>query len=170
MAEEFENIGVAVLSMTQGFAAFTLFMPKLSEVRAATSNDIKTVHDVRMGEIAATSVTLGIGAIISAATRSSGPIYIAAIVAGGFIALYETTLHKINPVEGGVSIPDTYEDTRDIKVNRNESGSLRTPFPFDDDIGYDVDRNLGTMGVKGYATGSEATVTTGEAGAPYAAG
>lgn len=162
MAEPIPDLGVSVLSISQGFAAFSLFMPKLSVVRASTGQDMVLAHDVRMGEIAASAITLGIAGIISYATRSAAPLYIGGIVAAGFVTLYEVTLHKIRPVE--LAMTPTRADTSTPHVNRNESGSLRTGYPYGDEIHYDVDRNLGTMGIIGYPVGSEATVSTGEAG------
>jgi hypothetical protein len=155
-----ENIGVAILSITQGFAAFSLFMPKLEQVQAGHAGDLALVHRVRMGEIAGGAVTLGVGAIISAATKSSGPILIGAVVAAGFVGLYETTLHKISGVVA--NIDNTVADVSTPHVNRNESGSLRTPYPYGDEIHYDIGRSLATLG--NVPIGSEATVTTGEAG------
>lgn len=153
------NLGVTLISLTQGFAAFTLFAPKLSEVRKAGPADVAMAHDVRMGEIAGTAVTLGVGGIISAATKTNGPLLIAALVSAGFVVLYESTLHGIQPVEQ--ALPTTKEDTTDVHINRNEPGSLRTNFPYGDGVpyGYDVDRNLSTMGIVGFD--SQATVGQG---------
>jgi hypothetical protein len=158
-----EDLGIGLLSLGQGVAAFNLFMPSLSTVRAATPGDMVVSHDVRMGEIGASAVTLGIGGIIGWAVKSPIPVYIAAGVAVMYTALYETTLHKIRPVESSL-VDNTVADASTPHVNRNESGSLRTPYPFGDEIHYDVDRNLSTMGAVGYPVGSQATVSTGEAG------
>ncbi len=55
----------AVLAVTQGFAAFTTFAPKLSEVRKVDpSTDPGGVADVRLGELGAIVVTMGTAIIV----------------------------------------------------------------------------------------------------------
>lgn len=134
------NVGLTLLSATQGFVVFNQFLPKISEVRQASPETNKTLeHDVRMGEIAGTALTLGVGGIISSLTKSNAPVLVAGLVALGYIALYEITLRGIKPVEIPSNEP-TIEDVTTTHTGRNESGSLRTGFPFGDEITYDVDR------------------------------
>lgn len=86
------DTGASILAATQGFSAFTQFMPRLSEVRKADKGDPDIAADVRVGEIAATGVTIGTGAILSSLTKSNVPIVIAVLVSIGLVFLYEATL------------------------------------------------------------------------------
>lgn len=53
--------------------------------------------DVRMGEIAASSITLGIGVIASGLSGSPIPIIVGAVMAGFLIVLYESALRYEGP-------------------------------------------------------------------------
>lgn len=90
-------LGPATLAISQGFTAFSQFMPKLSDVRRADPKaDTGTAEDVRIGEIAAVSVTIGMGIIMSSLTGSPVPAFVAVIVSIGLVMLYESTLRR-NP-------------------------------------------------------------------------
>ena len=90
--------GPATLALTLGFTAFQNYLPKLSEVRRATPDTAPDVAaDVRVGEIAASVVTIGAGLIASSLTGSPLPTFIAGIVCIALIALYESTLQARNP-------------------------------------------------------------------------
>lgn len=95
------DTGAAILAATQGFNAFSQFLPRLSEIRRADpKSDPDMAADVRIGEVAAVGVTVGTGAIITSLTKSNTPIVIAVIVSLGFIFLYESTLRGTRPLEG----------------------------------------------------------------------
>lgn len=136
------NVGLVLLSATQGFTAFSIFMPKIADVRATTPEANPTIaHDVRMGELAGAAITLGIGGLISVFTKSNAPIMVAGVVTVGFVSLYEITLRNIRPIETVNSLKDTTEDVRNVHVDRNEPGDFRTQFPYGDATPtYDVDR------------------------------
>jgi hypothetical protein len=85
-------IGPATLSMTQALSLFSQFVPRFSEISAADPNDEATVRDVRMGELAAVLMTLGIGGMTSALTGSSVPAVIACTTCVGLVMLYEMAL------------------------------------------------------------------------------
>lgn len=86
-------IGAATLSMTQSLSLFQTFLPKFSDIgKADPATNTELVRDVRMGEIAAVLMTLGIGGMTSALTGSSVPAVVALITCGGLVVLYEAAL------------------------------------------------------------------------------
>jgi hypothetical protein len=92
------DLGPSALVIGQGIGAFQFFLPKLSEVRkadATTNPDI--VGDVRMGEIAAVVVCIGVGAMTSAITKSAMPAYAAAFVGIALVCVYESVLRADRP-------------------------------------------------------------------------
>ena len=84
----------ALLAMTQAIAAFHTFLPPLADVRKANVADPGVSGDVRVGEVAATALTLGVGAIVSGLTGSNAPMVVAVITAIGLVVLYESTLRS----------------------------------------------------------------------------
>jgi hypothetical protein len=91
----------ALLAMTQAIAAFTTFLPPLAEVRKKSIDDPLFAGDVRVGELAAVSLTIGVGTIVSGLTGSNAPIVVSLITAFGLVVLYESTLRSVPvlPVE-----------------------------------------------------------------------
>ncbi len=92
--------GPATLAMSQGIGAFMTFLPKISEIRAAhpsTNPDIAA--DVRMGEVAASTLTLGVGLVASSLTGSPVPAFVALIVCIVLITLFESILRADHPLE-----------------------------------------------------------------------
>lgn len=88
-----EMMGPASLAIGQSVGAFLAFLPKFSDIRRAdTASDSAMVRDVRMGEMAATTVCIGIGAITSSITGDPLPAIVSAVMALILIALYETAL------------------------------------------------------------------------------
>lgn len=92
-------IGPATLSMTSAVGMFQSILPPLREVRKHSLDDAEFAADVRLGEVAAVGLALGIGAVTSSLTRSSTPIVVAAVMAGGLVFLYESTLRADRPFE-----------------------------------------------------------------------
>ena len=88
-------IGPATLSVTQAVAAFFTFLPSIKEVRQAGPND-DTAKDVRTGEIAASVVALGVGTIITAITGSPTPVFVALVIVGVLVLVYEVTLRRVS--------------------------------------------------------------------------
>lgn len=97
-----EILGPTSLAITQGVGAFMAFLPRLSDVRKASLSDVDMVGDVRLGEIAATALTVGMGAIVSSLTGSPVPTVIAVLVCAILVCIYETAL-QTNMVPGRVS-------------------------------------------------------------------
>lgn len=85
--------------MTQSIGAFTTFLPPLTEVRKKSQEDKEFAGDVRLGEIAAAGLTIGVGTIVSGLTGSSAPILVSILMAVGLIVLYESTLRANRPLE-----------------------------------------------------------------------
>lgn len=92
--------GPATLAVTQGITAFNSMLPKISEVRKNHPADNPDfAADVRMGEIAASALTLGVGCIASSLTGSPAPTIVAALTCLVLIILYESTLRANRPLE-----------------------------------------------------------------------
>jgi hypothetical protein len=86
------GIAGATLSLTQTVTSFTGFLPRLSEVRKAGKDDRAMRGDVRLGEIAAFAVSMGIATTMSALTDSPIPVYAAMFTAVLLIIVFETAL------------------------------------------------------------------------------
>jgi hypothetical protein len=85
--------GPASLAAGQTLSSFTTFLPRLSEVRKANvENDTGMVGDVRLGEVAACAISLGIGVIASSLSGSPVPMYAAGFMAVILICVYESAL------------------------------------------------------------------------------
>lgn len=85
--------GPAALAAGQTLSSFTTFLPRLSEVRKANADqDSGMVGDVRLGEVAACAIALGIGVIASSLSKSPIPMYAAAFMAVILICVYESAL------------------------------------------------------------------------------
>lgn len=86
------DVSTSILAMTQAIGTFTTFLPPLTEVRRKSMDSPSFVMDVRVGEIAAAGLTIGVGAMISSLTKTTTPTLVAAVTAAGMILLYEMTL------------------------------------------------------------------------------
>lgn len=88
-------LGPATLSISQSVGLFQAFLPRFTDVRRTIpSTDPATTRDVRMGEIAAASLAIGIGAVVSNLTGSPVPIVISMVCSAGLIVLYESALRS----------------------------------------------------------------------------
>jgi len=84
----------AALSLSQTQSAYAFFLPPLREVRQAGKSDPVMTGDVRLGQIAAGSLTIGIGVIMGGLTGSSLPVLVS-IAIGLIIAfVYELALRN----------------------------------------------------------------------------
>lgn len=93
-------LSVATLAVNQGVSAFTSFLPPISDIRRANPADNPDVAaDIRMGEVAAITLTVGIGAVCSSLSGSNVPIVVAVTTSLILIALYESTLRADRPFE-----------------------------------------------------------------------
>lgn len=97
-----DAIGPATLALSQSIGAFQFFLPRLSEVRRASIKDSPDmVGDVRMGEVAASALCLGVGAIMSSMTGSPYPAIISVAMMLVLVCVYEAALRgdmPFNPV------------------------------------------------------------------------
>lgn len=85
-------LGPATLAAGQSISAFTAFLPRLTDVRKASPDDPGMVGDVRLGEIAASAIAIGIGVITSSLTGSPVPMYAAAFMIVILVMVYESAL------------------------------------------------------------------------------
>lgn len=105
-----DAVGPATLAITQTVGAFSFFLPRLSDVRrASTKDNPDMVGDVRMGEIAAGALCLGIGAIVSSMTGSPYPAIVALAMFLILWCVYEAALRgdkPFNPVRPAIRSED----------------------------------------------------------------
>lgn len=95
-----EMFGPATFAIGQSVASFSTFLPKFSDVRAKhPGDDPAFAADVRMGEIAAVSISMGVGLIASSLTGSPIPATITLLVCLILVTLYECTLNANRPFE-----------------------------------------------------------------------
>jgi hypothetical protein len=95
-----DMFGPATFAVGQSVTAFISFLPKFSEVRQKSPRDDPDfAADVRMGEIAAVTVSMGIGTISSSITGSPIPIVVTLLVCLILVTLYESTLSANRPME-----------------------------------------------------------------------
>lgn len=99
-----ELLGPATLSITQSVGLFQAFLPRFSDIRRTTKGvDPALDRDIRMGEIAASSLAIGIGVIVSNLTGSATPITVSLVCCIGLISLYEYALHTPGEVAASVN-------------------------------------------------------------------
>jgi hypothetical protein len=91
--------GPASLAAGQTLSSFTTFLPRLTEVRKASIDDPGMAGDVRLGEVAACAISIGVGVIASSLSRSPVPMYAAAFMAVILICVYESALRGTNLFE-----------------------------------------------------------------------
>lgn len=95
-----DMFGPAMLSVTSGIQAFNSLLPRLSEVRKADPvNNPDIAADVRMGEVAASALTMGVGMIASSLTQSPLPAITGLVMALILVAVYESALRSDKPFE-----------------------------------------------------------------------
>lgn len=89
-----EIFGPATLVLGQSIGAFGTFMPKFTDIRAAhPSTNPELAADVRMGEVAASAITIGVGAIASSLTGSPAPMIVGILTALVLVSVYEGALN-----------------------------------------------------------------------------
>lgn len=92
------DYGPATLAITQSVGAFQFFLPRLSDVRKANPSDADMAGDVRMGEVAAGALCIGIGAMVSSLSGSPYPAMVAILMTAILICVYETALRGDRPM------------------------------------------------------------------------
>ncbi len=109
MSDNASAVSFGMLAATQAVATFTTLAPSLSEVRkASVKHDPGLAGDVRMAEMAAAALTLGVGAIGSSLSGSSVPIVMGAVMTAVLIGVYEMALQGNRPGESRVALQPTY--------------------------------------------------------------
>lgn len=81
------------LAIGQTVGSFTFFLPRLADVRQAARDDTLIRGDVRMGQVAAASLSIGIGAIMSQVTGNIYPIVVSSMVVLIIAAVYEVAMN-----------------------------------------------------------------------------
>lgn len=89
-----EMYGPAILMVSQGISLFQNLLPKLGEIRRADpAMDVELAADVRLGEVAAITLLVGMATVASTFTNSLLPVAIAVIVSAILVILYESALN-----------------------------------------------------------------------------
>lgn len=91
-----DTISASLLAVTSGVGLYTSFLPDMAEVRKAMPDD-ELSRDVRIGEVAATSLTVAIGVTASSLSKSVVPAMLSIVAAGGMIFMYESILRSPAP-------------------------------------------------------------------------
>lgn len=94
MSESHEFLGISVLALTQAVTIYHQFLPPLTDIRKMSSDDRAGILDVRIGEVASATLTLGIGSILALMTKRREPMIISTVAAAGLIGIYEFVLRS----------------------------------------------------------------------------
>jgi hypothetical protein len=89
-----EYLGISVLALTQAVTIYHQFLPPLTDIRKMSNDDRAGILDVRIGELASTALTLGIGAILSMMTGRREPMMISVVASVGLVGIYEFVLRS----------------------------------------------------------------------------
>lgn len=98
------DLGAASIALGQSVGAFQFFLPRLSDVRKSTMDDADMVGDVRMGELAAGAVCIGIGAMVSSLSGSPYPAMVSVGMALLLVCVYEAALRGDRPMNPRVAV------------------------------------------------------------------
>ena len=91
-------LGPVSLSVTQAVGSMQFFLPRLADVRKADPvANPDMVGDVRLGEVAAITLTTAVGAIIASMTKSAVPLVAAMFTSFILVCVYETALRGNKP-------------------------------------------------------------------------
>lgn len=94
-----DALGPATLAITQSVSSFQFFLPRLADVRRADpKHNADMVGDVRMGELAAATLCIGIGAMVSSLSGSPYPAMVSVLMVGILISVYEIALRGDKPM------------------------------------------------------------------------
>jgi len=79
-------VGAASIAIGQSVASYQFFLPRLAEVREAEPDDPNMRSNVYLGQVAAASVSISVGVMLSMLTDSKIPlvtsVFIALVIAG----------------------------------------------------------------------------------------
>lgn len=90
-------VAAASIAVGQTVAGYQFFMPRLSDVRKADPNEPDMRGDVLIGQLAASALSIGIGATFTVLTGSKIPLWVsiftALIIAGAYQYALSQTGH-----------------------------------------------------------------------------
>jgi hypothetical protein len=89
-----EMVGVVTLALTQAVSVFNAFLPPLTEVRRSSKANRTALLDVRIGEVAASLMVVGIGAVLSTLIGNTRPLWVSVAGAAGMMTVYEYALRS----------------------------------------------------------------------------
>lgn len=84
----------AAVSIGQVVTVYSIMLPPLTQVRRATADDPAMRGDVRMGQVGAAAVVIGIGFVLSNLTGSMVPTGIAIFMSAVISAVYESAMRQ----------------------------------------------------------------------------
>src|SRR4051812_29515316 len=93
-----DMFGPASMVLSLSISQFQSMLPPIAEVRKASPTDNDMAGDVRLGEIAASALAIGVGAIASSLLGDPLPVLISSFVAIGLIVIYEQALRRDRPM------------------------------------------------------------------------
>lgn len=82
----------ATVSIGQTVGVYSYFLPKLQEVRHASGNDNEMRQDVLIGQVAAGSLSMAVGVLLSWMTGSPVPTYTTLFIAIIIAVVYQYAL------------------------------------------------------------------------------
>jgi len=91
--------GPASMVLSQTISSFQSMLPTISSVRKASPDDPDMAGDVRLGEIAASALSIGVGAIASSLLGDPLPVLISSFIALTLIIIYEQALRRNRPMD-----------------------------------------------------------------------
>lgn len=87
-----EALGPSSLAVGQAVSSFSIFLPKFTDVRQSDPGNDTMRKDVRLGEIGAAAVAIGVGVILSSMSGHAAPAIVAVLMSAIIVALYEKAL------------------------------------------------------------------------------
>lgn len=84
-----DALGPASISIGTATSAFMGFLPKFSDVRRAEPDDEGMTRDILFGQIAACSVAIGTGVIVSALSGSPIPAFVSVLMSAILVWCYQ---------------------------------------------------------------------------------
>lgn len=93
------TLSTTTIAMTTAVGAFYQMLPPISQVRRESEANPEFAADVRVGEVAASVIALGIGAIAGSLSQSATPVVVSIMLSASLVFLYETTLRSNRPME-----------------------------------------------------------------------
>lgn len=84
-------ISASIAAGTSAVGVFTSMLPHVTDVRDNT--DTQTIKHVRVGELSASTIVLGIGLLVSILHKDPAPFFIALLACVFLCGMYESLLH-----------------------------------------------------------------------------